>query len=51
MEINCNDSERLSKYSRSAFEFSKEFSWDKTANLFEKVLNNNQNETKADMIE
>jgi glycosyltransferase involved in cell wall biosynthesis len=34
------DSDRLIKYSRSALEFSKQFSWDKTADLFEKILNN-----------
>ena len=34
------DSERLSKYSRSALGFSKQFSWDKTVNSFQKVLNN-----------
>ena len=43
------DSERLSKYSISALEFSKQFSWDKTVNLFEKVLNN-QIETSTDAI-
>jgi glycosyltransferase involved in cell wall biosynthesis len=31
--------DRLSKYSRNALEFSRQFSWDNTANLFEKVLN------------
>jgi|SRR5215212_8923829 len=40
------DSERLSKYSINALEFSKQFSWDKTANLFEKIVNN-QIETDA----
>ena len=34
------DSERLYKYSRSALEFSKQFSWDKSVNLFEEVLDN-----------
>jgi glycosyltransferase involved in cell wall biosynthesis len=43
------DSERLSKYSRSALEFSKQFRWEKTVNLFQKVLNN-QIEANADAI-
>jgi glycosyltransferase involved in cell wall biosynthesis len=43
------DSERLSKYSNNALEFSKQFSWDKTVNSFQKVLNN-QIETNADVI-
>jgi glycosyltransferase involved in cell wall biosynthesis len=43
------DLERLSKYSRNALEFSQQFSWDKTVNLFEKVLND-QTETKEDAI-
>jgi hypothetical protein len=43
------DSERLSKYSKSALEFSKQFSWDKTVNLFQQVLND-QIETNADAI-
>ena len=34
------DSNRLSKYSRNALEFSKQFNWDKTASSFHKVLNN-----------
>jgi glycosyltransferase involved in cell wall biosynthesis len=34
------DSDRLSRYSRNALEFSRQFSWDNTVNLFEKVLNN-----------
>jgi glycosyltransferase involved in cell wall biosynthesis len=33
------DPDRLSKYSRNALEFSRQFSWDKTVNLFERVLN------------
>src|SRR5918995_2791690 len=33
------DCDRLSKYSRSALEFSRQFSWDKSVNLFEQVLN------------
>jgi glycosyltransferase involved in cell wall biosynthesis len=33
------DSDSLSKYSRSALEFSRQFSWDNTANIFEKFLN------------
>jgi glycosyltransferase involved in cell wall biosynthesis len=32
------DSVRLSEYSRKALEFSRQFSWDDTANLFEKVI-------------
>jgi glycosyltransferase involved in cell wall biosynthesis len=43
------DSERLSKYSKSALEFSKQFSWDKTVNLFQKVVNS-QIETDADAM-
>ena len=43
------DPERLSRYSKNALEFSKQFSWDKTANLFEKVLNN-QIEANSDKI-
>jgi glycosyltransferase involved in cell wall biosynthesis len=43
------DSQRLSKYSRNALEFSKQFSWDKTVNSFQKVLNN-QIETNTDAI-
>jgi glycosyltransferase involved in cell wall biosynthesis len=43
------DSERLSKYSKSALEFSKQFSWDKTVNLFQQVLND-QIETNTDAI-
>jgi glycosyltransferase involved in cell wall biosynthesis len=33
------DYDRLSKYSRNALEFSRQFSWDKSVNLFEQVLN------------
>jgi hypothetical protein len=33
------DSERLSNYSKNALEFSRQFSWDNTANLFESILN------------
>jgi glycosyltransferase involved in cell wall biosynthesis len=43
------DSERLSKYSTNALEFSRRFSWDKTASSFHKVLTN-QFETDADVI-
>ena len=43
------DSERLSKYSISALEFSKQFSWDKTVNLFQKALNT-QMDTKEDAV-
>jgi glycosyltransferase involved in cell wall biosynthesis len=43
------DSDRLSKYSRNALEFSRQFSWDKTANLFEKVLNS-QGVTNTDPV-
>ena len=43
------DSDRLSKYSRNALEFSRQFSWDNTVNLFEKVLNS-QSETNADLV-
>jgi glycosyltransferase involved in cell wall biosynthesis len=43
------DSDRLSNYSRHALEFSRQFNWDNTANLFEKVLNN-QIETNTDAI-
>jgi glycosyltransferase involved in cell wall biosynthesis len=43
------DSDRLSKYSRNALEFSRQFSWDNTADLCEKVLNS-QSETDADPV-
>jgi glycosyltransferase involved in cell wall biosynthesis len=43
------DSDRLSKYSRKALEFSRQFSWDHTANLFEKVINS-QIGTNADQV-
>jgi glycosyltransferase involved in cell wall biosynthesis len=43
------DSDRLSKYSRNALEFSRQFSWDNTADLFEKVLNS-QSEADADPV-
>jgi len=43
------DSNRLSKYSTNALKFSKQFSWDKTANSFDKILNN-QYETDANAI-
>jgi glycosyltransferase involved in cell wall biosynthesis len=43
------DSERLSRYSRNALEFSKQFSWDKTVKSFQKVLNN-QIEANPDEI-
>jgi glycosyltransferase involved in cell wall biosynthesis len=43
------DSDSLSKYSRSALEFSRQFSWDNTANVFEKFLNN-QTGTNADLV-
>jgi hypothetical protein len=33
------DSERLSNYSKNALEFSRQFSWDNTANLCESILN------------
>jgi glycosyltransferase involved in cell wall biosynthesis len=33
------DSECLSEYSRNALEFSRQFSWDNTTNLFENILN------------
>lgn len=40
------DPDRLSKYSKHALEFSKQFSWDKTVNLFENFLYN-QSDTSA----
>jgi glycosyltransferase involved in cell wall biosynthesis len=43
------DSNRLSTYSTNALEFSKQFSWDKTASSFDKVINN-QRETDAEEI-
>jgi glycosyltransferase involved in cell wall biosynthesis len=43
------DSDRLSNYSKNALEFSRQFSWDNTVNLFEKVLNS-QSGTNADPI-
>lgn len=33
------DSNRLSNYSKDALEFSRQFSWDNTANLYEDILN------------
>jgi glycosyltransferase involved in cell wall biosynthesis len=36
------DSDRLFKYSRNALEFSKQFSWDRTVNLFQEVVNNHK---------
>jgi glycosyltransferase involved in cell wall biosynthesis len=33
------DSDRLYKYSKNALEFSRQFSWDDTANLYENILN------------
>jgi glycosyltransferase involved in cell wall biosynthesis len=42
------DPNRLSKYSTNALKFSKQFSWDKTANSFDKLLNNQyQTDAKA----
>ena len=43
------DSDRLSRYSRNGLEFSRQFSWDKSVNLFEKILNN-QSETNAHTV-
>jgi hypothetical protein len=43
------DSDRPSIHSRYALEFSRQFSWDNTVNLFEKVLNN-QSEINADPV-
>jgi glycosyltransferase involved in cell wall biosynthesis len=43
------DPNRLYRYSTNALEFSKQFSWDKTASFFHKVLSN-QFETDADAI-
>ena len=43
------DPHRLSKYSRNALEFSRQFSWDKTVNLFERVLNS-QGVTNTDPV-
>ena len=43
------DSNRLSKYSRNALQFSKQFNWDKTTSSFHKVLND-QCESNADAI-
>jgi glycosyltransferase involved in cell wall biosynthesis len=40
------DSDRLFKYSRNALEFSRQFTWDNTASLFEKFINN-QSESNA----
>ena len=34
------DPDRLSKYSKNALEYSRQFSWDKTANSFQEVLDN-----------
>jgi glycosyltransferase involved in cell wall biosynthesis len=43
------DSDKLSKYSRNALEFSRQFSWDNTVNLFEKFLYT-QSETDAHSV-
>lgn len=43
------DSERLSKYSRNALEFARHFSWDTTVDLFQQVIQN-QNQASADVI-
>src|SRR5687767_4781657 len=43
------DSDRLSNYCRNALEFSRQFNWYNTVNLFEKFLNN-QNEITADRV-
>jgi glycosyltransferase involved in cell wall biosynthesis len=43
------DSDRLYEYSRNALEYSRQFSWDNAANLFETVLNN-QSETNAHRV-
>ena len=43
------DSGRLFKYSKNALEFSKQFSWDRTANLFEEALKDHK-ETNPDVI-
>ena len=41
------DSDRLYNYSKNALEFSRQFSWDNTTNLYENILNI-QNETNPD---
>jgi glycosyltransferase involved in cell wall biosynthesis len=43
------DSDRLSRYSKNALDFSRQFSWDNTVNLFEKIINN-QSETNAHQV-
>jgi glycosyltransferase involved in cell wall biosynthesis len=43
------DPDSLSKYSRNALEYSRQFSWDNTVNLFEKYLNK-ESETNADSL-
>jgi glycosyltransferase involved in cell wall biosynthesis len=43
------DSERLSRYSRKALEYSKQFNWDKSVDMLEKVLNS-QSETNSGLI-
>jgi glycosyltransferase involved in cell wall biosynthesis len=43
------DSERLSRYSRKALEYSKQFNWDKSVDMLEKVLNS-QSETNSSLI-
>jgi glycosyltransferase involved in cell wall biosynthesis len=43
------DSGRLSNYSRNALEFSRQFSWDKTVESFQKVLDN-QSQANPDVI-
>lgn len=43
------DSDRLSKYVTNALEFSRQFSWDKTVDLYEKVIDS-QTETNSDPV-
>ncbi len=43
------DRERLSKYSKNALEHAKQFSWDDTVDIFQKILNS-QSETNAEAM-
>src|SRR5215216_2155945 len=43
------DPDRLFQHSRNALEFSKQFSWDRTVNLFQEVVNNHK-ETNPSVI-
>ena len=42
------DSDRLYNYSKNALEFSRQFNWDTTTNLYENIINDIQSETNGD---